>query len=192
MTSLAAHTLSDRALSFIQSVSLEGTTHSACPGTTFGMAEASGGKPKDPGKEKESPKAPEPSTLSGDKEESSEGHFRDGKWYQKEDSGFQNPASAETRGKGTPEHVVKADDEEMDTTPAADLKHLSPLSILLQRRITGTLIQLLKRRGPGPGLAHLLKTFLRAQAQRRARERRLQRSIIPLTPRMLGKRYPPG
>ena len=71
------------------------------PCTTLAWLKMSGGNPKDPGKEPESPKAPEPPTHSGDTEQDSEGHFRDGKWYQKEDSGFQNPASAEARGQGT-------------------------------------------------------------------------------------------
>ena len=96
------------------------------PVQLLAMAEESGGEPKDLEKDEESTKAPEPSTLSGDKEESSAGQFLDGKWYQKKDSGFQNPASAETRGTGTPEHVVKADDEAMDTTPAGDLKTSQP------------------------------------------------------------------
>ena len=130
-------------------MSLEGTTHSACPGTTFDMAEASGGNPKDPGKEPESPKAPEPSTLSGDKEESSEGHFRDGKWYQKEDSGFQNPASAETRGQGTPERVGRTDDQAMDTTPATDAKASEPPVVQSAKKDSGTPVSASEKEGEG-------------------------------------------
>ena len=75
------------------------------------MAEASDGKPEVVEEGKESPKALDPPPHSRDTEESSEGQEPKGNWYQKEDSGFQNPASAETRVTGTPEHVVRTDVE---------------------------------------------------------------------------------
>ena len=84
------------------------------------MAEASDGKPEVVEEGKESTKALDPPPHSRDTEKSSEGQPPKGDWYQKEDSGFQNPASAETRGTGTPARVVKTDVEFMDTTPAID------------------------------------------------------------------------
>ena len=101
------------------------------------MAEASDGKPEVVEEGKESPKALDPPTHSRDTEESSEGQDPKGIWYQKKDSGFQNPASAETRGTGTPVHVVKTDDEDMDTTPAGDLKQSQPPVIPSEKKDVG-------------------------------------------------------
>ena len=157
------------------------------------MAEASGGKPEVSEKGKESPKAPEPSTLSRDTEESSEGHNRKGKWYQKEDSGFQNPASAETRGKGTPEHVVKADDEDMDTTPAADLNRSQPPVNPSEKKDGGDPESSSAKEGDGARSSSPAQDLSEElQLEGKVRGRRLQRSTIPHTKRMQGNRYPIG
>ena len=146
MTSLAAthHSQNARLASFSQ-CRWKGPHIVRVPPLTFGMAEASGGKPKDPGKEPESPKAPEPPTHSGDMEKAPAGQFLDGKWYQKEDSGFQNPASSEGRdrgtssapGSGTPDHVVTGDEEVMDTTPAAESKDSEPPIVASEKKDSG-------------------------------------------------------
>ena len=117
MTSHSAHTA--RLASFSQ-CRWNGPHLVRVPVQLLAMAEASDGKPEVAEEGKESTKALDPPPHSRDTEESSEGQAPKGDWYQKEDSGFQNPASAETRGTGNPVHVVKTDAEYMDTTPAVD------------------------------------------------------------------------
>ena len=108
-----------------------------------------GASPKILGRNRSLPRLPNLPPSPGIRRTSSEGQFRNGKWYQKEDSGFQNPASAETRGQGTPERVGRTDDQAMDTTPATDAKASEPPVVPSAEKESGTPVSASEKEGEG-------------------------------------------